>query len=310
MIYLSIAQDVDWKYGLLHKATYLMYSLPGLHENLARSQWPASDALIRTLYLNTENAGKLPSSLDLSKERALSQAEPPTDVPALMTTNKREVHFKSIVFYNMYTEPGCGCNTRSWCLPQWTRYLTNQSLDIYMVGREPHKPVYWIDDAGCTREISDVNLQTHYISRPFDVSFVFEINAFMNPEQRILSPRRAILYPAFNMTPAHTNNFNYFGVSVLEDDAVLKLPNPGMRRILNDAYSDIVQRDGSTQKTHTLLYPAEIRRLKGQVEFLWQLRGAFFKNKWLKKYEFVFVGDCMDQQYCDELVDVGEILND
>jgi len=126
----------------------------------------------------------------------------------------------------------------------------------------------------------------------------------MQPENRIISAKRAILYPTFNTSQAQITNFDYFGVSVLEDDQVLKLPNPAMRRVLNEAHQDIAM--GLTQNKNMIVYPAEIRPLKAQVEFLQQLRGAMFRNGWLKKYEFVFIGECMDQAYCDELVDIAE----
>ena len=50
IVYLSIAQEKDVKYNLLHKATYLMFSTPDL--NL--EGWPVKDELIRTLYANSE----------------------------------------------------------------------------------------------------------------------------------------------------------------------------------------------------------------------------------------------------------------
>merc|ERR1719401_1124471 len=58
LVYLSIAQERDWKYRLLHRATYLLYSTAGLAASMANSRWPMSDRLIRTMYHNSEVLGR------------------------------------------------------------------------------------------------------------------------------------------------------------------------------------------------------------------------------------------------------------
>ena len=54
LVYTSISQETEMKYGLLWRATYLLFSLPDMHKDA----WPVKDELIRTLYANTE--GKKP----------------------------------------------------------------------------------------------------------------------------------------------------------------------------------------------------------------------------------------------------------
>ena len=67
LVYLSIAQDIEWKHMLLHRASYLLYSLPQGAENMKRSLWPINDDLIVTLYRNGEKNRK-PTAMFAEKD--------------------------------------------------------------------------------------------------------------------------------------------------------------------------------------------------------------------------------------------------
>merc|ERR1711904_612061 len=92
-------------------------------------------------------------------------------------------------------------------------------------------------------------------------------------------------------------NFEELGVSVLPDDGLLKPPNPAMRQILDEAVSSRWTKMPRL-KDRLLLYPADIRPMKGQKEFLRAL------------ITIVIAGGCDgNQTYCDEVATLTQRIN-
>eukprot|EP00928_Gymnodinium_smaydae_P097130 TRINITY_DN8724_c0_g3_i1.p1 TRINITY_DN8724_c0_g3~~TRINITY_DN8724_c0_g3_i1.p1 ORF type:complete len:845 (+),score=109.33 TRINITY_DN8724_c0_g3_i1:72-2537(+) len=311
LVYLSIAQDRDWKYQLLHKATYLLHSTPGLADKVAKGKWPMSDRLIRTMYHNSEVLGRTPLRFAdaAAQPREVSRvAESGINEAAPMSLRYRDtlhVHFARVLFYHFYhdeTSP-CACRTRSWCLPQWLRHTTNHTVDIWIAGREEGKALYRMDAAGCIRRTA-TSLADHYFAEVFDLVFVFEVNALMHPHCRIVPTRRMLLYPTFDLSEPQVMNLETLGISVLADDAILKPPNPAARQLLEDALRDRMSRS-QRAKDRLLLFPAEIRPMKGQLDFLQGLlvRGNKRAVQRLRGMTIVVAGGCGgNQTYCAEVV--------
>jgi len=322
LVYLSIAQDRDWKYRLLHRATYLLYSTAGLAATMASSRWPMSDRLIRTMYHNSEVAGKSP--IRFTDEHAQASAG---QVVADMNLNEAislalrhrdtvNVHFQRVLFYHFYFEETspCACRTRSWCLPYWLRFFTNQSVDIWLAARDDAKTLFRMDRSGCFRKLQ-LSLAEHYFVDTFDLMYVFEINALMHPRARIISAKRMVLSPAFALLDGQRANFEELGVSVLSDDAVLKPPNPQFQRMLEEAWTSRIRKSPQKPKDRLLIFPAEIRPLKGQVEFLQGLVSTQAQNpasvQRLKSLTIVIAGRCDgNQTYCSEVVDLSNQVNE
>merc|ERR1712232_1327824 len=112
-----------------------------------------------------------------------------------------------------------------------------------------------------------VGLASHYFADAFDLLFVFEINAFMHPQCRVVPARRVILYPTFDLSERQIANFEDLGASVLPDDAILKPPNPAMRQVIEEATNDRRLRL-KRPRDRLLVFPADIRPMKGQRDFL------------------------------------------
>eukprot|EP00397_Hematodinium_sp_SG-2012_P035290 GEMP01037945.1.p1 GENE.GEMP01037945.1~~GEMP01037945.1.p1 ORF type:complete len:535 (+),score=118.97 GEMP01037945.1:13-1617(+) len=299
IVYLSVAQEKAEKYSLLHKATFLLFSTP----DIPWGSWPINDVLIKTLYANTEKlkplmSAQLPRTLVI--ESNLKEALNRNWIFA----NKKIVHFKSVVFFNLY-EPlenhPCSCRTRSWCLPFWMRALTNSSTDIYLVGRDEAKTVYRMDATGCLRSLEN-GLATHRLEYEFDLQFVFEINAFMQGESRgNIKARHTILYPTFSLTPAQMDNFKHYGVSILPDDEILKPPNPYFAKALK-----LARDPGPLLHPRMLLFPADLRPSKGQKDFLLGL--LKFPGR-VEGVRVVLAGACDgNSTYCDEVVTICQSM--
>mmetsp|Transcript_5250 Transcript_5250/g.12639 ORF Transcript_5250/g.12639 Transcript_5250/m.12639 type:complete len:634 (-) Transcript_5250:60-1961(-) len=325
LVYLSIAQDREWKYRLLHRATYLLYSTAGLAQQMANSKWPMSDRLIRTMYHNSEVAGRSPIRFEDEFAQASSgQAVADLNLNeaislALRHRDTKHVHFRSVLFYHFYfeEESPCACRTRSWCLPYWLRFLTNQTLDIWLAARDEAKTMYRMDRSGCFRKLP-MSLAEHYFVDSFDLLYVFEINALMHPRARIISAKRILLTPAFALLDAQRANFEELGVSVLADDAVLKPPNPQFQRLLDEAWALRQERFPEKVKDRLLLFPADIRPLKGQVDFLTglllqQAQNSAAVQRLMQRLKFltiVIAGRCDgNQTYCTEVVELSKQVN-
>mmetsp|Transcript_90567 Transcript_90567/g.198487 ORF Transcript_90567/g.198487 Transcript_90567/m.198487 type:complete len:705 (+) Transcript_90567:122-2236(+) len=321
LVYLSIAQERDWKYSLLHRATYLLYSTPGLAEKMYRSRWPMSDRLIRTMYHNSEVAGRSPLKFGQPEAQpgpvAFGQSQDLQETThfSMMHSNSELVHFKTILFYHFYHQEGsCSCRTRSWCLPYWLRHVTNKTVDIWLAARDERKSLFRMDSRGCFRSLG-IGLGSHHFAEAFDAVFVFEINALMHPQCRILPARRLLLYPTFDLSDEQMDNFEQLGVSVLPDDGLLKPPNPKLKAALEEAYAARVSRASpSKPKDRLLVFPADIRPMKGQAEFL---RGVLFGQasthrsaQQLKGITIVLAGSCDgNQSYCEEVVQLSQQVN-
>lgn len=233
---------------------------------------------------------------------------------ALQHRDSVTVHFRSVLFYHFYhTEKSpCACRTRSWCLPHWVRYVTNHSVDIWLAGRDEGKTLHRMDRSGCFRSLGH-GLGTHYFAEPFDIVFVFEINAFMHPQCRILPARRMLLYPTFDLSDSQMQNFEAIGVTVLPDDAILKPPNTRMRHLLEEALTTRQQK-APRPKDRLLVFPADIRPMKGQSDFLQGLLIAGTRSEAsiqrLKRLTVVIAGGCDgNQTYCAEVVSLSERVN-
>jgi len=322
LVYLSIAQDRDWKYRLLHRATYMLYSTAGLAQQMAASKWPMSDRLIRTMYHNSEVAGRSPVHFEDEHAKASSgQAVADLNLNeaisvALRHRDTTSVHFQSVLLYHFYFEERspCACRTRSWCLPYWLRFVTNQTVDIWLAARDEAKTMYRMDRSGCFRKLP-LSLAEHYFVDSFDLLYVFEINALMHPRARIISAKRILLTPAFSLLDSQRANFEELGVSVLADDAVLKPPNPQFQRLLEEAWTARQERFPQKVKDRLLLFPADIRPLKGQVDFLTGLLSEQAQNpaavQRLKFLTIVIAGKCDgNQTYCSEVVEMSKRVSD
>merc|ERR1719440_1211626 len=280
-----------------------------------------SDRLIRTMYHNSEVIGRSP----LRFSDGAAQPKPPTGKAvdpgvdeavslSLQHHDTVKVHFTRVLFYHFYHQESspCACRTRSWCLPHWTRHFTNHSVDIWLAARDERKTLFRMDRSGCFRSL-DLGLASHHFTESFDVMFVFEVNALMHPQCRVIPAHRTLLYPTFHLSEEQIENFEELGVSVLPDDAVLKPPNPAMRQILDEAVSSRWTRMPRL-KDRLLLYPADIRPLKGQVDFLRALitEEAQFPAsiQRLKGLTVVIAGGCDgNQTYCAEVATLTQRAN-
>lgn len=323
LVYLSMAQDQEWKYRLLHRATYFLYSTPGLAAKMVAGRWPMSDRLIRTMYHNSEVRDRTPLRLDSteSQPRDLGWASRAADLGvdeavglSMQHRDSVRVHFSSVLFYHFYhaDRSPCACRTRSWCLPHWMRYLTNHTVGVWLAARDERKTLYRMDRSGCLRSLGH-GLGTHHFAESFDLVFVFEINAFMHPQCRIIPARRMLLYPTFELSDAQMNNFEDLGVSVLPDDALLKPPNAAMRQLLEDA-RDARQVQLQRPKDRLLIFPADIRPMKGQTDFLAGLLFAEAQRpssiQRLRGLTIVVAGSCDgNETYCSEVVSLSERVN-
>eukprot|EP00931_Biecheleriopsis_adriatica_P065635 TRINITY_DN40127_c0_g1_i1.p1 TRINITY_DN40127_c0_g1~~TRINITY_DN40127_c0_g1_i1.p1 ORF type:complete len:716 (+),score=138.54 TRINITY_DN40127_c0_g1_i1:56-2149(+) len=323
LVYLSIAQDKEWKYRLLHRATYLLYSTPGLPNKMVTGRWPMSDRLIRTMYHNSEVMGKQPMKLaDVEVQpRGISAAQaagiPGVDEAVDLSLRHRDsvsVHFTTVLFYHFYHQERspCACRTRSWCAPFWTRHVTNNSVDIWLAARDEQKTLYRMDRSGCLRNTGHT-LMSHYFAEPIDLLFVFEINALMHPMGRVIPARRALLYPTYDLSDSQIANFEELGVSVLPDDAILKPPNPAFRKLLDEATTSR-QAKMQRPKDRLVIFPADIKPIKGQLDFL---SGLLFEGarrpsavQRLRGLTIVVAGGCDgNQTYCSEVVEVTQRIN-
>jgi len=318
LVYLSIAQERDWKYRLLHRATYLLYSTPGLASRMAAGKWPMSDRLIRTMYHNSEVLGRSPlkfaSPEARPKELAQSEGIDEAVDLSLRHRNTVPVHFTSVLFYHFYHSEAtpCTCRTRSWCLPRWARHLTNHTVDVWLAARDEQKSLFRMDRSGCLRSLGH-GLATHHFADVFDLVFVFEINALMHPQSRVLPARRIVLYPTFDLSDEQMANFEELGVSVIPDDAILKPPNAGMRALLEEAATTRKARM-LRPKDRLLIFPADIRPMKGQADFL---QGLLFEGarrpsavQRLRGVTVVVAGACDgNQTYCSEVVGLTQRIN-
>jgi len=321
LVYLSIAQERDWKYRLLHRATYLLYSTPGLALTMAAGRWPMSDRLIRTMYHNSQVLGRSPLKFSDGAAQAVKPAgqvaDPGVDEAVGLSLQHHDtvkVHFTRVLFYHFYHQEKspCACRTRSWCLPQWMRHFTNHTVDIWLAARDERKTLFRMDRSGCFRNLN-LGLATHHIAETFDLLFVFEVNALMHPQCRILPAERVLLYPTFDLNEQQMLNFEELGVSVLPDDGLLKPPNPALRRVLDEAVSSRWTRMPRL-KDRLLLYPADIRPLKGQTDFLRALVAEEAKFpasiQRLKGLTIVIAGGCDgNQTYCSEVVSLTQRIN-
>merc|ERR1712216_40638 len=186
------------------------------------------------------------------------------------------------------------------------------SVDIWLAARDERKTLFRMDRSGCFRNLNLV-LASHHFVESFDVMFVFEVNALMHPQCRVIPAHRTLLYPTFHLNEAQIENFEELGVSVLPDDGMLKPPNPAMRQILDEAVSSRWTRMPRL-KDRLLLYPADIRPLKGQVEFLQHLimDEAQFPGtiQRLEGLTIVIAGGCDgNQTYCGEVASLTQRVN-
>lgn len=146
-----------------------------------KSDWPVRDELIRTLYANTE--GQKPPLPLPKKVRAPLGLDVGDNIERNMRfRNSVTVSFQSIMFYYLY-EPGeednpCFCRTGSWCLPYWVRAMTNETIDIWMVGRDPTKTVYKMTGSGCWVSLGKGLEEYSILQLELDVLFVFEVGCF------------------------------------------------------------------------------------------------------------------------------------
>jgi len=322
LVYLSIAQEKEWKYRLLHRATYLLYSTPGLAVTMAAGRWPMSDRLIKTMYHNSEILGRSPlrfadGAAQPTESGKLGGMDPGIDEAVGLSLQHHDtvkVHFTRVLFYHFYHQERspCACRTRSWCLPHWTRHFTNHSVDIWLAARDERKTLFRMDRSGCFRNLN-LGLASHHFADTFDLLFVFEVNALMHPQCRVIPVKRILLYPTFKLNEAQMENFEELGVSVIPDDAVLKPPNPAFRQILDEAVASRWTRMPRL-KDRLLLFPADIRPLKGQSDFLRSLiiEEAQFPAsiQRLKGLTIVIAGGCDgNQTYCSEVVSLTERVN-
>lgn len=321
LVYLSIAQDREWKYKLLHRATYLLYSTPGLAIQMASSRWPMSDRLIRTMYHNSEVLGRAPLHFTDAAAQPRASVQVATDPGvdeavglSLQYHDSVKVHFMRVMFYHFYhsEKSPCACRTSSWCLPRWVRHLTNHSVDIWLAGRDEQKTLFRMDRSGCLRSLN-IGLAGHHFAEAFDLLFVFEINALMHPQCRIIPARRIALYPTFALNSAQESNFEELGVSVLADDAILKPPNPSMLQTLRQAADQRKAMLTNRAKDRLLVFPADIRPMKGQLDFLDAL--SLDKVRYpaalqrLRGVTLALAGACDgNQTYCSEVVRASQQL--
>jgi len=192
------------------------------------------------------------------------------------------------------------------------RHLTNHSVDIWLAARDEQKTLYRMDRSGCLRNLG-IGLATHYFAESFDLVFVFEINALMHPQCRIIPATRVLLYPTFDLSEAQVQNFEDLGVSALPDDAILKPPNPAMRELLEEALNARLKRNQKV-KDRLLIFPADIRPMKGQTDFLQGLliEGARYPNavERLHGLTVVIAGGCDgNQTYCSEVLRLTDKVN-
>lgn len=317
LVYLSIAQEKEWKYRLLHQATFLLYSTPGLASKMANGRWPMSDRLIRTMYHNSEVIGRAPlklSEVPVSSSPVLEAGVDESVGFSLQHGNSVQVHFGTVLFYHFYYQEKspCACRTRSWCVPHWLRHFTNKTVDIWLAARDEQKTLYRMDSYGCFRSLG-YGLASHYFAEPIDLVFVFEINALMHPQNRVVPAHRIILYPTFDLSEPQLSNFEELGVSVLPDDAILKPPNPATRQVLEEASQTRLSRS-LRPKDRLLIFPADIRPMKGQTDFL---KGLLFEGakkpsavKRLQGLTIVIAGGCDgNMTYCSEVVSLTQRLN-
>lgn len=318
LVFLSLPQETEWKYRLLHKATYLLYSTPALAGEVAKGMWPVSDRVIRTLYYNSGVVSRAP--LKFSDERVQTRRQVARDpgihesvILALQHQGSVEVHFSRILFYHFYhnEESPCSCRTRSWCVMHWMRYFTNYTTDIWLASRNERKTLFRMDRSGCLRN-TGLDLESHFLVEPVDVLFVFEINAFMQAKCRTIEARRVILYPTYDLSLAQIANFQDLGVAVLPDHDLVKPPNQHTRRVLDEAYAGVQSEALSRGKM--LVFPADIRPLKGQTSFLSSFLELEQTNsvhlQRLKGVTIILAGACDgNQTYCDEVVRLSESVN-
>jgi len=122
-----------------------------------------------------------------------------------------------------------------------------------------------------------------------------------------------LLYPTFDLSDAQLANFEELGVSVLPDDALLKPPNPAMRQLLDDATAARAARL-ARPKDRLLIFPADIRPMKGQTDFLAALlfEGAPRPSaiQRLRGLTIVVAGSCDgNETYCSEVVSLSDRVN-
>ena len=260
-VYLSTAQDIEMKYWLLHKATYMLYLIPGLYTRLKEGKWPVSARLLNTLYMNSERQSKLKSFLPVFSS-------------------------SSILMYNFYMQDFCQCSSRSWCLPYWL--AIHYAMDVFVIPRgDAIKPVYWYNTTSGCFESTGINMSSFLIENIFNYTFILDINSFMDVQMRTIQSEKFFLYPAYWLNEGQVLNFAQLGVEVIRDDSIMKPPNPLFRATLvNSISEEIVDR---------LIYLAEVRPLKGQYEFLQTLPNGFAVNVVLVGD---CVGD---QTYCDNV---------
>ena len=140
-----------------------------------------------------------------------------------------------------------------------------------------------------------IKLDSVFVDFEVDVLFVFEINAFMHPEQRILKAKTRILYPTYDLSEAQIANFQSLKVTVLRDEDIVKPPSPAMITEIQSAVSR------GLPKEPIFIYPAEIKPFKGQLEFLGSLLGHYNdpEFEFLSHIEIVFAGECtLNATYC------------
>lgn len=209
-VYLSTSQDHDLKYWLLHKATRLLYSTPGLLERLKLDGWPVSDSLIRTLYLNSERVVKTSGLLPITEG------------------------FESVFLYNFYPLGAdlCVCTNRSWCFPSWLG-ARMASMDVFIVQRGLFdRTVYFFDKRSLCFVSTFMDINLVILENVFSYKFVYDINSFMEPQNRIIQSIKTLLLPCFGLTNDQIANFNSLGVHVIPDDFIFKPPSMSFTSLL------------------------------------------------------------------------------
>ena len=268
LTYLSVAHEPEWRAYLLHKATHILYSSPGLGLGLDRSGWLLSDSVIRTLLLNS-----------MLREMSV------VDIP-LSGEN-------SLLLYAFYIDDLCECTSRSWCLPFWFAHA-HPLWDVLLVPESySARRVYAYNHSAASHcfEPTGIALSTHVISTHFTTTFIFGINSFMEPSSRVIRANRTLLYPAFDLSSEQIGNFRYLGTEVIPDDSIMKPPNPSFRELLEAA---ALPRD---KRSRTLVYLARVRPGKGQLEFLQSVESAD-----TLPFVISMVGPCDgDLDHCDRV---------
>ena len=273
--YLATAQETDLKHSLLHKATYLLYASADMPRLLKASSWPVTDELLKTLYWNTERAYKGLENL---------------------ATSGRE----SIMFYRMYLDDLCTCTTRAWCLPFWfSTHFPN--FDVFIVPRDDdEKAVYAFDRGSSCFVKTSTMLSQAVLDDILTYLFIFDINSFMEPEARSLKSVHTVLYPAYDLSVNQIENFSFLKVKVIPDDAIFKPPNPVFTRLLSTAS------EGDPARKNTLIYLAEVRPLKGQLEFLQAIGSSSVLD-----VDIHLMGHCVgNQRYCEQVMENVERLKE